>query len=70
MNSVGPTHDMPDKDRIPRCDCGARDWSAEHTATGPDRLIRIVRCRTCDQLGVMTGYHSRRVIDYDGAVEV
>lgn len=70
MTAAGPIHDLPPTDEIPRCDCGRRDWSIEHSVTGRDRQIRIVQCRSCDQLGVMTGYHTRRVIDYDGSVEV
>lgn len=70
MPSAGTIPEPPSSEEIPRCDCGMNDWTVEHSATGRDREIRIVRCGACDQLGVVTGYHTRRVIDFGGSVEL
>ncbi len=70
MTPAGSIPEPPSPEEIPRCDCGMNDWTVEHASTGRDREIRIVRCGNCDQLGVVTGYHTRRVNDFAGSIEL
>lgn len=70
MSSAGPIPDTVSAEEIPRCDCGRNEWSVEYSTNGRDREIRILRCGACDQLGVVTGYHTRSLIDFSGSVEL